>query len=122
MRTSAAPTYFPVFRGYVDGGIVANNPSIIAVSKAVAHNPYLSPKNIALLSIGAGQYPRHTNVFDSLSKDTPLDIPGQVAYNGVSPLDHADWGIRQWIPFLLDIILDGDSITTDMVMHYLLGK
>jgi hypothetical protein len=52
----------------------------------------------------------------------------------------ADWGIKQWIPFLLgnrikkfiylifsvqsfmkDLLLDGDSITTEMVMHYLLG-
>jgi patatin-like phospholipase/acyl hydrolase len=52
MRTSAAPTYFPVFRGYTDGGLVANNPSIVAVSKAMAHYPHVNPTNIAVLSLG----------------------------------------------------------------------
>jgi patatin-like phospholipase/acyl hydrolase len=103
MRTSAAPTFFPVFRGYTDGGIVANNPSIVAVSKAMAHFPHVNPGKIALLSIGAGHFPRHTNVFSSLGRDSPLTIEGQLA-SGPSPLDHADWGIRQWIPFLLGMI------------------
>lgn len=33
-----------------------------------------------------------------------------------------DWGIKQWVPFLLDLLLDGDTITTEMVMQYLLGN
>ena len=33
MRTSAAPTYFPTSDGYVDGGTVANNPSMVGVSQ-----------------------------------------------------------------------------------------
>ena len=37
-------------------------------------------------------------------------------------LYRADWGIKQWIPFLLDLLLDGDTVTTEMVMHYLLGS
>jgi patatin-like phospholipase/acyl hydrolase len=52
MRTSAAPTYFPVFRGYTDGGLVANNPSILAISKAMAHYPNVNMKNVAVLSLG----------------------------------------------------------------------
>lgn len=33
----------------------------------------------------------------------------------------ADWGIRQWAPYLLDLLLSGDSVTTEMVMHYMMA-
>lgn len=125
MRTSAAPTFFPVFHGYTDGGIVANNPSILAVTKAMAHYRHVNINNMTVLSIGAGSFPRHTNIFSSIhsDRDAPLVIDGQVAgKNDWGPLSHADWGIRQWIPFLLDLLLDGESVTTELVMHYLLAN
>ena len=119
-RTSAAPTYFPVFKGYTDGGIVANNPSIIATSKAMTHFHNVTPRNTVLLSVGAGAYPRHTDVFSSL-KHSDGDLQSKAKSND-SLLLHSDWGIRQWIPFLLDILIDGDGVTTEMVMNYLLGN
>ena len=32
LRSSAAPTYFPLYQGYCDGAVTANNPSLVAVS------------------------------------------------------------------------------------------
>ena len=59
LRTSAAPTYFPIYDGYVDGGVVANNPSMCALAQA------LDPKtgrqeltDIVLLSVGTGLNPK----------------------------------------------------------------
>lgn len=52
MRTSAAPTFFPIHKGYTDGGVVANNPSIIALAKAMAHYPNVTARNTVVLSLG----------------------------------------------------------------------
>lgn len=117
MRTSAAPTFFPVFRGYVDGGIVANNPSVIGVTKAMAHFPTVTMRNVVVLSIGAGAFPRHDAVFSpGASKNTQFRNS-----SGQQEVWRGDWGYWQWAPLLVDVLLEGDSVTIDMVMHYLLG-
>jgi patatin-like phospholipase/acyl hydrolase len=48
MRSSAAPTYFPSYQGYVDGGMAANDPSTLACASLEAR------EDVALLSFGTG--------------------------------------------------------------------
>lgn len=59
MCTTAAPTYFPPYThenlAYVDGGVQANNPSMIAYSEA-CRNPHINRENIFVLSLGTGDY------------------------------------------------------------------
>eukprot|EP01042_Synura_sphagnicola_P000799 gene799-885_t len=102
--------------GYTDGGIVANNPSVIAVTKAMAHYPHITARNVVVLSIGSGRFPRHAQVFHNGEKDVKWSPTGN------QELWRADWGIKQWLPFMLDLLLEGDTVTIEMVMHYLLGN
>ena len=55
LYTSAAPTYFPSKDGYVDGGMVANNPSVASICQVLKSND-CKLEDICLLSIGTGEY------------------------------------------------------------------
>lgn len=94
LRTSAAPTYFPSHQGYIDGGIVANNPSMCAVGRAVKSGIPLD--RIVMLSIGTGA--------------TPTYVEG----------DRLDWGYKQWVPKLFPLIMDGMVGIPDYVCEQLL--
>ena len=58
LRSSAAPTYFPVYQNYCDGGVWGNNPSMSAV--AAACDEFVGKQQISeisVLSIGTGRSP-----------------------------------------------------------------
>lgn len=80
LRTGAAPTYFPSHQGFIDGGLVANNPSLCALARAVKSG--VPQENIVILSIGTGRNPTY--------------IEG----------DCLDWGLKQWAPRLLPLLFD----------------
>jgi patatin-like phospholipase/acyl hydrolase len=90
LRTSAAPTFFPSFQGYVDGGVVANNPAMCALAQAL-HAPTggQSLSDIRLLSLGTGLNPKFLTARDE------------------------DWGLAQWAPHLLHLLLDGSQGLVD---------
>jgi hypothetical protein len=82
LATSAAPTYFPPYEvasfGYfADGGTFANNPSITAVTEALASQQGGSLADLRLLSLGTGTSPA----------GIPPDAVGE-------PLD---WGVTKWL-------------------------
>lgn len=81
LRSSAAPTYFPSYQGYVDGGVAANNPSMAALAQAL--NGGMMQAEICLLSLGTGLVPRFEEG------------------------DKLDWGYAQWARRLLPIMFDG---------------
>ncbi len=99
MRSCSAPTYFPVYQGYVDGGVVANNPSMCALAQALhADTGKQHASYIALLSLGTGASPRWIEEQD------------------------ADWGYVQWAKPLLGIVFEGGSGIADYQCRQILGR
>lgn len=99
MRSSAAPVYFPIYQNFVDGGVVANNPSVCAVAQAL--NPGTGGQvlqDLRVLSLGTG--------FNAQWVTS----------------DHGDWGVMNWGFKLVDMLMDGAVGLADYQCAQLLGE
>ncbi len=102
LATSAAPTYFPAYHEldkirFIDGGIWANNPTIVGIAEAVSMLGQSLPA-ITVLSLGTT---------DEI-KQRPFALD-----NG---------GFWQWRKAAVDVVLRGQSIGAYTQAQHLLGK
>lgn len=102
MSTSAAPTYFPSYNGNVDGGVVANNPSMAAVAQTQDPRAKIDPRpalnEILVLSMGTGTV---LNYVQGKTKD---------------------WGYAQWGKPLIGLLLDASMGIADYQCAQLLRE
>lgn len=100
LYTSSAPTYFPSADGYIDGGVYANNPSIVALAQAISRRNQPAERaaldEVVMLSLGTGV---------SLTY-----IKGQAL----------DWGYAQWAQPLINVLMDGVAGISDYQAQQLL--
>jgi hypothetical protein len=98
MRSSAAPTYFPIYQNFIDGGVAANNPSMCALAQAInAEIGKQALADIVLLSIGTGAKLQSVNSMDG------------------------DWGLEQWGLKIIDLLLEAGGGLADYQCRQLLG-
>lgn len=103
MRTSAAPVYFPIYQGYVDGGVVVKNPALCAVAQAIDEaTGGQALDDLALLSVGTGR----NSAFLALEDDD------------------GDWGPVQWAAEtrLLSVTMGNDVDMVDYQCRRFLGE
>lgn len=90
--TSAAPTYFPPLLAgeevLVDGGILANNPTMCALAewKSLIEGD----ESLIVVSVGTG---------DTWKKICPTP----------------NWGLKDWLPVILSSVMNGASVVTDYI-------
>lgn len=135
--TSAAPTYFEPnqlswqtdkFLALVDGGVFANNPSMLAYTEAIellrrrnqgSAAPVAAP--VAVVE-EAGEFESFTAEVSSVeSLDYFMLSLGTGHVTKPYLYDKAkNWGQAQWLRPILDILMQGVSETVDYQMRYVL--
>ena len=89
----------PLRQGHIDGTVFASNPSLTAVAKALAtYEGALELRDVAVLSIGGPPAPQ-------------LTLPRS-----------ADWGVVQWLPWLMSLLFDSSIESTHTNVALLLGS
>lgn len=103
LATSAAPTFFPLAQiekenntQYVDGGVWANNPSLVGLTEAIWH------------FVGPGKSFDHLNL---------LSVASLNVSTGKPPLLERRRGFIQWAPDLFDLSLIAQSEFTDTFLN-----
>lgn len=114
--TSAAPTYFPAsnagnlrdkMKGFIDGGVFANNPTMCALVEAYKVDVDLHRKH-HIESRGIGGFTPGSSVLENVFV---LSL-GTSNHDAAYPFeDYADRGMVTWIKPLIDIMMSGVSET-----------
>jgi patatin-like phospholipase/acyl hydrolase len=94
-RSCSAPSYFKSFLNSIDGGIVANNPSLVGVT-AVVNKLKVPIEEIEVFSIGTGLKP-----------------------NNFTGENVNKWFRWQWIRPMLSMVTAGNEISTDFFIEQL---
>lgn len=131
--TSAAPTYFKpakVFDGkknqaFVDGGVFANNPSLLAYSEA--KEIWKKQNKQITVRVPAG-VSANTKTFEAVVEPDDNDLPFFLLSLGCghSPatIDYEnmdDWRTKDWIkPLLSDVFMQSVAASTDYTIKHLL--
>jgi|SRR5579859_5988268 len=97
-RTAAAPSFFPIYQGFADGGVAAGNPSMAALAQALEPSTGgQALADVSLLALGTGRNNQFLAVQD------------------------ASWGWVQWAPHIIDIMLGGNAGVADYECRQFLG-
>lgn len=120
LKTSAAPTYFPIYKNHIDGGVSLNNPAMAAFAYAInkrddGTGEFRHPDGkhrglrkrideLKILSLGCGTSNRN-----------------YIPEAEIKKRKNGDWGNLQWVKYLPDMLTETNMQASSYYVNQLLS-
>lgn len=119
LRTSAGPTYFPIYQNHIDGGVSINHPAMAAVAFAINCNTSEKPEYCYLDGANKG-LGKSLSELQVLSLGTGTSNRNRIAPEIIRRKRRGDWGNVQWIEYLPDLLTESNVQTSDYYVQQVL--
>ncbi|MGB3851119.1 MAG: patatin-like phospholipase family protein [Tunicatimonas sp.] len=119
LRTSAGPTYFPIYQNHIDGGVSINHPAMAAVAFAVNTNTSEKPEYRYMEGANKGLGKRLSEL-QVLSLGTGTSNRNRISADTIRRRRRGDWGNLQWIEYLPDLLTESNVQTSDYYVQQVL--
>lgn len=120
LRTSAGPTYFPVYqKKFIDGGIAINNPAMAAVAYAVNDSEAKGDDKGKYLENGYKGLQKDLKNLRVFSLSTGTSNLNRIEESKVGA---GNWGNIQWIKYLPELLTESNVQSTIYYVKNILGN
>lgn len=110
LRTTAAPTYFPIYqKKYIDGGVAMNNPAMAAIAYAMNDSKALGIEKGQYLSNGLKGLKIKREKIKVLSLGTGSSNLNRIESTVIKA---GNWGNIQWIKYLPQLMTESNIQST----------
>lgn len=118
LKTSAGPVYFPIYEGFIDGGVAMNNPAMAAI--AFAMNSNIQNEGLKNYRLPAGEKKGLNKKIDEIKVLSIGTGTSNLNFIEEKEIGNGDWGLWKWKNHIADMLTETNMTSSEYYVRNIL--